>query len=157
MNQVIEWIQTFDVNKPTCAQTGRSKGGLGYLLLQKYCQCPMDRAPTCCQNGWRQVFAGSCFTHGDEADFSPTVGESLAIAWSLNHARMFVRGCETLIIVTDHKPLLGIFNNRELSSISNPRISKLKGRTLAFNFKIQHNPGNGGADAFSRYLAHLEK
>ena len=117
----------------------------------------MDRAPTCCQNGWRQVFAGSCFTHGDEADFSPTVGESLAVAWSLNHARMFVRGCETLIIVTDHKPLLGIFNNRELSSISNPRISKLKGRTLIFNFKIQHNPGNGGADTFSRYPAHLEK
>ena len=99
----------------------------------------MDRAPTCCQNGWRQVFAGSCFTHGDEADFSPTVGESLAVAWSLNHARMFVQGCETLIIVTDHKPLLGIFNNRELSN------------------KIQHNPGNGGADAFSRYPAHLEK
>ena len=72
---------------------------------------------------------------------------------------MFVQGCETLIIATDHKPLLGIFNNRELSSIFNPIISKLGEKTLACNFKIQHNPGkwNQGADAFSRYPAHSEK
>ena len=72
---------------------------------------------------------------------------------------MFVQGCETLIIATDHKPLLGIFNNRELSSFSNYRISKLKEKTLAYNVKIQYNPGkwNRGADAFSRYSAHSEK
>ena len=70
-----------------------------------------------------------------------------------------MRGCEILIIVTDHKSLLGIFNNRELSSICNPRISKLKEKTLAYNVKIQHNSGkwNRGADAFSRYPAHSEK
>ena len=72
---------------------------------------------------------------------------------------MFLGGCEILIIVTDHKSLLGIFNNRELSSICNPRISKLKEKTLAYNVKIQHNSGkwNRGADAFSRYPAHSEK
>ena len=159
INQVTKGIQTFDVNKPTCVQTDWSKRGLGYLLLQKYCQCPMDRARTCCQNGWRLVFAGSRFTHGAEANYSLTEGENLAVAWSLNHARMFVQGCETLIIATDHKPLLGIFNNRELSSISNTRISKLQEKTLAYNFKLQNNPGkwNQGANGFSRYSAHLEK
>ena len=48
INQVTEGIQTFDVNKPTFVQTDWSKCGLGYLLLQKYCHCTMDRAPTCC-------------------------------------------------------------------------------------------------------------
>ena len=159
INQVTEGIQTFDVNKPTFVQTDWSKCGLGYLLLQKYCHCTMDRAPTCCWNGWRLVFAGSCFTHSTEANYSPTEGESLAVAWSLNHARTFVQGCETLIIATGHKPLLCVFNNRELFSISNPRISKLKEKKLAYKFKIQHNPRkwNWGADAFSRYPAHLEK
>ena len=112
INQVTKGMQTFIVNKPTCIQTDWSKGGLGYLLLQKYCQCPMDRAPTFCQNSWRLFFVGSRFTQ--------------VSAWSLNHARMFVLGCETLVTATDLKPFLGIFNNREWSSISNLRISKLK-------------------------------
>ena len=71
---------------------------------------------------------------------------------------MLVLRCETLIIVTGQKPLLGIFNNRELSSISNHGISKLKEKT-AYNFKIHHNPSkwNHEADAFSRYPNHSEK
>ena len=81
--------QVTDVNKPTCIQTEWSKGGLSYFLLQKYCQCPMDRAQICCRNGWRLVFAGSCFTHGAEANYSHT-GVNLAVAWILNHARMSV-------------------------------------------------------------------
>lgn len=159
INQVTEGIQTFNVNKPTCIQTDWSKGGLGYLLLQKHCQCSMDIVPTCCRNGWKLVFVGFCFTHGVEADYAPTEGESLASAWSLNHARMFVLGFETLLIATDLKHLLGIFNNRESFSISNLKISWLKEKTLAHNLKIQHDPGkwNRGADAFSRYPANLKK
>ena len=155
INQVTEEIQTFDVNKPTCIQTDWNKGGLGYLLLQKRCPCPMDRAPTCCWNGWRLVFVGSCFTHGVDANYSPTEGESLGSAWSLNQSENVCAKCETLLTVTHLKPCLGIFNNRESSSISNLRISKPKEKALAHYFKIQHNPGkwNWGADAFPRYPA----
>ena len=81
----------------------RTGAKMAYLLLQKCCQCAMDRAPTCCLNGLRLVFAGSHFTHGAEANYSPTEEESQAVAWGLNHARMFVLGCETLTIATDHK------------------------------------------------------
>ena len=101
----------------------------------------MDRAPTCCRNGWRLVFAGSRFTHSAESNYSPTEGENVALVWSLNYARMFVLGCETPIIATDCKPLLCIINNRELSSICNSRMSKLKEKTLACNFKIQQISG----------------
>ena len=90
-----------------------STTGLGYLLLQKYCDCSTDNAPICCPDGWRLVFAGSRFTQNGEPDFAPTEGEALSLSWSLNHAKNFVLGCRDLIVVTDHKPLLGIFNDRD--------------------------------------------
>ena len=55
-------------------------------------------------------------------------------------------------MVTDHKPLLGIFNNRDLASIENLRVQRFKSRTLHYRFNIQHCPGkwHRGADAVSR-------
>ena len=152
LNQVTKGIRSFDINKTTCLQTDWSKDGIGYLLLQKHCSCPNDKAPTCCREGWKLIFAGSRFTKGAKSNYSPTEGESFAIAWSINHAKLFVLGCKSLIVVSDHKPLLGIFNNRTLTDIDNPRICRLKEKTLSYNFKIQYNPGkwNRGADAFSR-------
>ena len=80
INKVTEGIQTFDVNKPIFLQTDWSKDGLGYLKWMKHYQCPMERAPACCHNGWRLVSGGSHFTHGAEATYLPTGGESLAVA-----------------------------------------------------------------------------
>ena len=101
----IEGVQTFDLNKETCLQTDWSKEGIGYLLLQKHCSCPMDKAPICCKEGWKLVFAGSRFTKDAETRYSPTEGEALAVAWALEHARTFILGCNKLTISTDHKPL----------------------------------------------------
>ena len=117
----------------------------------------MDNAPVCCPEGWRLVYAGSRFTQGAEPNYSPTEGESLAVSYSLNHAKNFVLGCPNLLVVTDHEPLLGIFNDRELSTIDNPRISKLKEKTLRYQFKIQHCPGkwHRGPDALSPYPTSL--
>ena len=65
---------------------------------------------------------------------------------------MFVLGCEKLTISTDHKPLLGLFNDRDLSSISNTQLLNLKQRTIPFKFKMSYNPGkwHRGPDAVSR-------
>ena len=70
----------------------------------------------------------------------------------LNNARYYTEGCPNLLVVTDHKPLLGIFGDRELGTISNTRI-RLKEWTLAFRFQIIHCPGklHHGPDALSRY------
>ena len=65
---------------------------------------------------------------------------------------MFILGCPDLIVATDHKPLVRIFNDRELAQITNPRLLSLKQRSLMYNFKIKHVPGelHHGADATSR-------
>ena len=97
ISKVEEGITTFDINRPTCLQTDWSETRIGYLLLQKYCSCLNDHAPVCCSDGWRLVFAGSRFLTPTESCYSPTEGEALAVAWSLENARMFVLGCQNLI------------------------------------------------------------
>ena len=65
---------------------------------------------------------------------------------------MFILGCKSLTIATDHKPLLGIFGNKDITKIMNPRILKLKEKTLKYDFEVKYNPGkwNRAADALSR-------
>ena len=152
IRQSTDGIQTFDPTRNTCLQTDWSKDGIGYLLLQQHCNCETAKAPVCCKDGWKLVFAGSRFTHPAETRYSPTEGEALAIAWSLEHARFFILGCEKLLVSTDHQALTGILRDRDLSSIRNPRILSLKERTLPYLFTIQHNPGkwHRGPDALSR-------
>ena len=150
--QVKDGVKHFDLDRITCLQTDFSQAGLGYLLLQKYCKCSLDSAPVCCVEGWRLIFAGSRFTKGAETRYAPTEGELLAVAWSLNHSHIFTKGSPNLVAVTDHKPLLGILNEKPLNDIKNPRIVRLKEQTLSFNFTIQYNRGKWqrGPDALSR-------
>ena len=123
-------INSFDTTWHTCIQCDWSKDGIGYVVLQQYCQCPTAIAPTCCPEGWHLVFAGSRFTSPTESCYAPAEGEALAVSWGLNNARMFVLGCKDLIVITDHKPLLKIFNHSDLSTITNPQLFKLKEKTL---------------------------
>ena len=77
----------------------------------------------------------------------------MAIAWALEQSKYFTLGCEDLLVVTDHKPLVPILSDKDLNSISNPRIFRLKQRTLAWMFDIAHMPGisNLFSDAVSRH------
>ena len=152
IDQVREGVRKFDINRATCLQTDYCKEGLGYLLLQKYCSCPITKSPLCCKEGWHLVFAGSRFTKGAEQRYSPTEGEALAVAWALKHASIFTKGCTNLIISTDHLPLLGILNNKPLEEMKTSRLSRLKEQTLQYRFSIFYNPGkwHRAPDALSR-------
>ena len=152
LEQVEAGVRKFSVNRPTCLQTDFCKDGVGYLLLQKFCKCAIDKAPLCCPQGWKLVFAGSRFTKGAETRYAPTEGEAMAVAWALNHAHIFTKGCPQLIISTDHKPLLGILNDRPMEEIKNPRIVRLKEHMLQFDFVVRYNPGkwHRAPDALSR-------
>ena len=149
---VKEGVKAFDINRTTALAPDWSKEGMGFLLLQKYCECPAEKAPVCCPEGWRLVFAGSRFCNSAESRYAPIEGEAAAIAYSLEKARMFVMGCRDLMIIADHQPLVSILGDRELADITNPRLSKLKEKTLRYRFSIQHNPRkwHRGSDAVSR-------
>lgn len=73
---------------------------------------------------------GLRFITEPESWYADTEGECLAVTWSLNNTQMFVLGCKELIVVMDHKPLLGILNERNINSITNSRLQSLKEKTL---------------------------
>ena len=115
------------MDRPTCLATDYSKYGLGFFLLQKLCKCE-NLHPRCCPGGWKLVLTGGRFTTAAESRYSPVEGECLAVADSLHKARHFVLGCPDLLISVDHKPLLGLLNDRSLADIQNPRLLSLKER-----------------------------
>ena len=149
---VKDGVMTFEMGRTTCLATDWSKYGVGFVLLQKYCDC-RDRTPICCSSGWKLVFAGSRFTSGAESRYAPVEGEALAAAFGLNKARHFTLGCLDLILAVDHKPLLCLLGDKNLEDIENPRLQNLKEKTLRYSFEVVHVPGvqHKGADATSRH------
>ena len=153
--EIVEKIKTgvemFDAGRITCLATDWSKDGVGFFLMQKYCQCH-EIKPTCCKEGWRITLAGSRFLKPNEEGWAPVEGEALAVVYALQKTRYFVLGCKNLIIATDHRPLLGVLGEKRLENIDNPRLRRLKEKTLAYSFTMVHVPGrkHAGPDAMSR-------
>ena len=153
VRQVCEGVRSFELNRPTCLATDWSKAGLGYTLTQRHCDCPDPPVPNCGPGHWKLVLVGSRFTKDPKTRYAPIEGEALALVQGLQSCRMFTLGCPDLIVAVDHKPLIKIFNDRELDTISNPRLLQLKEKTLMYKFRIVYIPGvtNDAADAMSRY------
>ena len=154
VKEMEQGVRLFDAARPTCLATDWSVDGIGFLLMQKYCDC-QSRIPTCCPEGWQVCLVGSRFTSPAESRYAPVEGEALAVVYALHQTRYYVLGCTDLIIATDHKPLLRILNDRALVDIDNRRLLNLKEKTLAYRFSMVHVPGqkNSGPDAASRYPA----
>ena len=130
-------ITTFKKDRVTCLTPDWSKEGMGFLLLQKHCSWTTDKALVCCPDGWHLIFAGSRFCIDAECRYTLSESEAAAIAWALEKYRMFVKGCPDRIVVTDHEPLRGLFDDRDLSKIQNSRLFRLKEKN--HKVKIYHS------------------
>jgi GNAT superfamily N-acetyltransferase len=141
-------VEIFDIHKRTCLRPDWSRRGIGYFLLQQHCSCPSG-IPECCPGEWHITLAGSRFLSSAEERYAAIEGEALVVAWGLEQTRYFTQGCDNLVVITDHKPLVKIFGDRTLDEISNSRLFRLKQRTLQWRFDIKHLPGktNLAADA----------
>ena len=135
----------------TCLSTDFCKTGLGWILQQKTCDCQVI-SPLCCESGWRLVLAGGRFTIPAESRYSSSEGEALAVAVGLESSKYYTLGSKKLYVATDHKPLLSILNDRALDTIVNPRLVRIKERTLPWLFDMVYVPGwkQAAADALSR-------
>ncbi len=152
VNAIKHGVTIFDPARKSCLCTDWSKTGVGYFLRQKFCKCDSD-LPTCCPDGWNVTLANSRFLRDAEQRWAPVEGEALAIAWGLHDSKYFTLGCDDLVVVTDQKPLIRVFNDRKFDEITNERIFRLKQKTLMWRFKTVHIPGKKtpAADALSRY------
>ena len=151
VKDIEEGVRIYDKSKPTCLATDWSKTGIGFWLYQKHCSCSSSN-PNCCATGWKVAMVGSRFTQQAEANYAPIEGEALAVTYALEKAKFFVLGCKDLTIAVDHKPLLGVFNERSLD-MPNRRLCNLKEKTLPYRFRMIHIAGlkNKTADALSRH------
>ena len=153
IEQIKDGVRTFEKNRVTCLATDWSKTGLGFTLSQKHCSCTGAVTPICGDGHWHLILAGSRFTKPPESRYAPIEGEALAVVWGLQQCKIFIIGCPKLIVAVDHKPLTKILNDRPLESIENPRLLRLKEKTLMYDYEIVHIQGknNCGPDATSRY------
>ena len=135
INEMKEGVRLFEISRPTCLSTDWSVNGIGFTLKQKYCDCK-PIAPSCCNEGWKLCLVGSRFTTPAESRYSPVEGEALAVVYALQQTRYYVMGCKDLIVTTDHKPLLKIFNDKPLAEIPNRRLLNLKEKNPAI---LLHN------------------
>ena len=69
---------------------------------------------------------GSSFTSPSDSNYAPIEGKCLSVANALKKTRYYTQGCEKLVVGTDHKPLLGVLNERSFESIINPRMQRRK-------------------------------
>ena len=146
-----EGVRIFDPTRPTVLSPDYSKEGLGYFMYQQWCDCP-STVTTCCDDGWKITLAGSRFLHQAEVNYWPVEGELLATAWALEDTKFFTLGCTRLHLQVDHKPLVGLLENKTLDAIDNRRLVNLKEKTFPWNFTVSHVPGVKipGPDAASR-------
>ena len=57
-------------------------------------------------------------------------------------------------MITNHQPLLGIINRKNLDAINNVRIQRLMAKLLGYSFRVEWTPGKNHhiADSLSRNL-----
>ena len=151
VRKVEKGVTMFELDRVTCLAPDWSKEGVGFFMFQKYCNCGEIKMG-CCKDGWHLVLAGSRFLKPNEKDWAPGEGEALAVVYALQKTKYFTIGCKKLYIATDHKPLLGTFSDRGLEQVDNPRLRKLKGKTMMYDFKMLYVPAkkHAGPDALSR-------
>ena len=86
--------------------------------------------PRCCQDGWRLVLASGHFCNKAEQNYSPVEGEATAVARGLEDTKFYTLGCKDLYVATDHSPLVKILGDKSLADEENPRLARIKTRTL---------------------------
>ena len=133
----------FDPDKKTYIRVDDHQSGLSAILMQG--EFPEDAKPVAC---------ASRATTPVEQRYPQLDLEALAVDYALRRFRYCVGGPSTTII-TDHKPLLGVFNSTRQGSIRSDRI-KLRHQDIRYQLhwmKGSRNP----ADFMSRQGTPLSK
>ena len=72
-----------------------------------------------------------------ERRYSQTEREMLATVWGIEHFHLYLYG-SAFTILTDHKPLIGIFKSQRPATA---RIERWRLRLTPYNFELKYHPG----------------
>ncbi len=128
-------VHHFDPALETTVLTDASRlHGTGYALMQE----------------GRLIRCGSQALTATESRYSTIELELLGLVKAIQKCRYYLLGTR-FKVVTDHKPLVGIFN-KDLADISNQRIQRFRERVAGYDFDVVWLAGKDNiiADALSR-------
>ena len=140
LKEVLTNTQTmsyFDPTQPTEVLVDASPAGLGAML---------------CQNKRPISYASKSLT-GPESRYSQTEREMLAVVWGVEHFHLYLYGAQFQVI-TDHKPLLRIFEKQTPMSA---RIERWRLRLMQYNCKLVYRPGKDEDNPVDYLSRHPEK
>lgn len=136
-------IKPFKMGLPTELLTDASRlYGLGYILLQREEDGKSVRLIQC----------GSRALNGAQGRYATIELELLGVQWAVHKCRHYLQGCPAFKVVTDHRPLVGLFK-KHLQEIHNPRLQMLREKLMGYSFSAEWVQGKSHriADALSRY------
>ena len=118
-------IKPFDPDKETFLLTDASRlHGIGFALLQK------DK-----EGKNILIQCGSSSLTPTQQRYSTIEIECMAIQWAIRKCDYFLRGLPEFRVLTDHRPLLGIFN-KDLHMLDNARLMRMREKITNYNFKV---------------------
>ena len=100
---------------------------LGFALVQYDKESEKPRLVTC----------GSCALTPTQSCYAVCELEALGIQYALEKCNHYLRGAPKFTIVTDHRPLVGIWT-MELAAITNPRLLRLRMKTVPYDFELMN-------------------
>ena len=135
-------LAQFDPSRDTRIETDASKlKGFGFSLLQKH------------GDQWKLVSCGSRFLSDVETRYSMIELEAIAIKYAMNKCKVYSSGLPSFTVITDHRPLVTIFNKYSLAQVENLKIQNLKAELQSqYQFKVEWRKGKNHviADCLSR-------
>ena len=134
-------VKSFDSALPTEILSDAScLHGIGFMLMQRDAQ---ERP--------RIVQCGSFSLNLAQRNYAVIELEMLGIVRAVQRCDYYVRGIPNFTVVTDHRPLVGIFN-KPITEIQNTRLLRFREALSPYNFDIVWTAGKDHliADALSR-------
>lgn len=134
----------YDLNKELLLICDSSEYGLGAIIAHV-----MD------DGAEKPVMMASRTLQAHERRYGQIDKEALAIMFGLSKFHEFLAG-RSFCIVTDHKPLVGLFNpTKPIPDQISPRMLRWSLKLACYDYSIKYRPGKliGNADALSRWTA----
>jgi hypothetical protein len=134
-------LRSFNPNTRTELITDASRIGLGFILLNEDPETGNKHLIQC----------GSRALTNAEKNYAVCELEGLAISYATLKCKHYLLGMQEFTIITDHKPLLGVWK-KAIPDIVNTRLRRLKEKTTEYQFSLEWREGklNEIADALSR-------